>query len=61
MFSALRNFKAVEDGVVTVDWVVLAAAITWLCLGALQTAQGGVDNLASALEQGISVKSAEDK
>lgn len=56
MFSALKMFLAEEDGAVTVDWVVTAAAVTWLCLGALETAKGGVDNLASALEQGISVK-----
>lgn len=61
MFSALQKFIAEEDGAVTVDWVVMAAAVTWLCLGALQTAQGGINNLASALEQGISVKSVEDQ
>lgn len=60
MFSVLKNFIADEDGAVTVDWVVTAAAVTWLCLGALQTAQNGVDNVASALEQGISVKYNED-
>ncbi|MGK7652936.1 MULTISPECIES: hypothetical protein [unclassified Roseovarius] len=56
MFSALNTFIAEEDGAVTVDWVVTTAAVTWLCLGAIETAKGGVDNLASALEQGISVK-----
>ncbi|QFT92992.1 hypothetical protein FIU86_09060 [Roseovarius sp. THAF9] len=61
MFSAFQKFIAEEDGAVTVDWVVMAAAITWLCLGALQSAQSGVDNLASGLEQGISLKYKEDK
>lgn len=60
MFSVLQKFFAKEDGAVTVDWIVLGAAITWLCLGALQNAQGGVNNLAAALEQGISVNYNED-
>ena len=60
MFPSLKTFIAEEDGVVTVEFVVTAAAITWLCLGAISTVQGGVDNLAAALEQGISVKAVEE-
>ncbi len=57
MFSALKSFLRREDGAVTVDYMVMCAAITVLCLGALQNVQGGVGNLAHALEQGISTKS----
>lgn len=59
MFSALKKFCAEDDGVVTVEWVVIAAAITWLSLAAISSAQSGVNNLAKGLEQGISVKASE--
>lgn len=59
MFSALKNFFAKADGAVTVDWVVICAAITVLCLTAIDHAKGGVDNLAAALEQGISTTAVE--
>ncbi|QFT80956.1 hypothetical protein FIU89_10075 [Roseovarius sp. THAF27] len=60
MFSVFKTFCAEEDGVVTVEWMVIAAAITWMCLGAITYAQSGVNNLARALEQGISVKSTQE-
>ncbi len=33
MIDALRKFHATEDGAVTVDWVVLTAAIVGISLG----------------------------
>lgn len=57
MFSKLKTFFAKEDGAVTVDWVVLTAAIVGLGIQGVGAVQAGVDNLAHALEQGISTKS----
>jgi len=57
MFSKIKKFSAEEAGAVAVEWMVLSAAFVGLCVGAIDTVHGGVNNLASALEQGISTKS----
>jgi len=41
----LKNFKLDEDGAVTVDWVVLTAAVVALAISAFFGIQGGVDFL----------------
>ena len=43
--SALKNFILAEDGAVTVDWVVLPAALVGLGLAVLAVVSGGVENL----------------
>ena len=57
MFFKLTRFAAQEDGAVTVDWIVLSAAIVGLGLQGVGTVQAGVNNLAQALGQGISTTS----
>ncbi|MFN3209599.1 MAG: hypothetical protein ACE369_11495 [Roseovarius sp.] len=60
MLAALKEFATRQDGAVTVDWIVVCAAVTMLCLTAIDKAHGSVGNLAAGLEQGISRKAVED-
>ncbi len=61
MFKLAKNFKNDESGAVTVDWVVLTAAIVGLGIAVLATVSGGVQNLSGDINkqlsgQGISTK-----
>lgn len=40
MWNKIKNFRASEDGAVTVDWVVLTAAIVVLAGGVILTING---------------------
>lgn len=47
MYDITNNFFRDEDGAVTVDWVVLTAAVVLLAgvsISALQSASGGLGN-----------------
>ena len=47
MLKKIQNFMRKEDGAVTVDWVVLTAAVVALAgvaFTSLQTASGGLGN-----------------
>ncbi len=59
MFKVLRNFAASETGAVTVDWVVLTAAIVGLGIAVIATVEGGVnglgDKIAGAIGTSITV------
>jgi Flp pilus assembly pilin Flp len=46
MLNFIKNFRADEDGAVTVDWVVLTAAIVGLGIAVLTSVSGGATNLA---------------
>jgi len=46
MLNFIKNFRADEDGAVTVDWVVLTAAIVGLGIAVLASVSGGATNLA---------------
>ncbi len=46
MLNFIKNFRADEDGAVTVDWVVLTAAIVGLGIAVLASVSGGAQNLA---------------
>ena len=54
MLNLLKNFARKEDGAVTVDWVVLTAAVVALAgvaITSLQTASGGLgENVGGYLE-----------
>ncbi len=43
----LKNFWRAEDGAITVDWVVLSAAITGLGVATSAVVSGGMSNLSS--------------
>jgi Flp pilus assembly pilin Flp len=45
MLHFISNFANCEDGAVTVDWVVLTAAIIGLPIIAYQTILGGTENI----------------
>ncbi|TYB82969.1 Flp family type IVb pilin [Maritimibacter fusiformis] len=46
MMNLINNFRRDEDGAVTVDWVVLTAAIVGLGIAILTTVQTGTQTLA---------------
>ena len=46
MLNFIKNFRADEDGAVTVDWVVLTAAIVGLGIAVLTSVSGGAQDLA---------------
>lgn len=47
MLNFIKNFRADEDGAVTVDWVVLTAAIVGLAIAIFTTMFGNVEALAT--------------
>lgn len=51
-----KKFRKEEEGAVTVDWVVLTAAVVGLGVGAVSIIQGGVDSLAGTISSGVSTK-----
>ena len=46
MLDFIKNFRADEDGAVTVDWVVLTAAIVGLGIAVLSSVRGGATTMA---------------
>lgn len=42
----IKSFVADEDGAVTVDWVVMTAALVGLCVAVLTSVAGGPANIA---------------
>ncbi|TNC70941.1 Flp family type IVb pilin [Rubellimicrobium roseum] len=62
MLNFIKNFRADEDGAVTVDWVVLTAAVVGLGIVVLnsisENAKGTADNIATAVgEAGTNIQS----
>ncbi|PVA10389.1 hypothetical protein DC366_09135 [Pelagivirga sediminicola] len=53
MINFIKNFRADEDGAVTVDWVVLTAAVVGLGIAGVAAVRGGVNNLAGEIESGL--------
>ncbi|SLN49566.1 Flp family type IVb pilin [Pseudooctadecabacter jejudonensis] len=55
MLNFIKNFRNDEDGAVTVDWVVLTAAIVGLGIAVLSSVSGGTtalgDKISSQLSQ----------
>jgi len=50
MINFMKNFVKEEDGAVTVDWVVLTAAVVGLGVAGVATVQGGITGLADKVE-----------
>ncbi|MEL7380204.1 MAG: hypothetical protein AAFN09_08800 [Pseudomonadota bacterium] len=46
--NAIKTFLAAEDGAVTVDWVVLTAALVGLGLAVLAVVSDGVNSVSNA-------------
>lgn len=57
LIAKIKTFTADESGAVTVDWVVLTAAIVGLGIAVVASVRGGVEDLgtsiSSALDAGI--------
>ncbi|MEM9435989.1 MAG: hypothetical protein AAGA15_03030 [Pseudomonadota bacterium] len=54
MLNFFNKFRRDEDGAVTVDWVVLTAAIVGLGIAILTTVSGGVSNLSADIDDKLS-------
>ena len=53
LFNLIKNFRNDEDGAVTVDWVVLTAAIVGLGIVVMNTVGGGITKSATALTSNL--------
>jgi Flp pilus assembly pilin Flp len=49
LFKLAKNFKNDESGAVTVDWVVLTAALVGLGLAVITVVAGGLNTAATAI------------
>lgn len=52
MIKFIKKFRKDEEGAVTVDWVVLTAAVVGLGVAGVSTVSGGVNGLASKIVTG---------
>jgi len=53
MMNFIKNFRNDENGAVTVDWVVLTAAVVGLAIAAFALIDTGVTNLSTSLAADI--------
>ncbi len=53
LLNIFKNFKNDESGAVTVDWVVLTAAIVGLGLVVMTTVGGGIEGLSNKVAADI--------
>lgn len=53
LFKLFTNFKKDEDGAVTVDWVVLTAALVGLGLLVIAAIRPGLDAAATSINDGL--------
>ncbi|MBF9043255.1 hypothetical protein HKCCE4037_07960 [Rhodobacterales bacterium HKCCE4037] len=51
--TMIQNFAKSESGAVTVDWVVLTAALVGLGLAVMAVVSGGVENLSNDIGQSL--------
>ena len=56
LFKLAQNFKRDEDGAVTVDWVVLTAAIVGLGIAVLTSVSGGTTGLADKISSNLAAQ-----
>jgi Flp pilus assembly pilin Flp len=54
LYELIKRFHADESGAVTVDWVVLTAAIVGLGIAVLSTVKTGVDTMAGNISDSLS-------
>ncbi|WP_245243111.1 hypothetical protein [Pararhodobacter sp. SW119] len=53
MFELIKNFSNDQSGAVTVDWVVLTAAIVGLGIAVIAAVSGGVRGLGSGIQTSL--------
>ncbi len=56
LLNIFKNFKNDESGAVTVDWVVLTAAIVGLGLVVMTTVGDGIDSLGATVATDLGAK-----
>ncbi len=56
-FKLAKKFHEAEDGAVTVDWVVLTAAVVGLGIAALAAVKGGMKQLTGNINSQLSAQS----
>ncbi len=54
LFKLAKNFKNDESGAVTVDWVVLTAALVGLGLAVIAVVSGGLNTAANSINTSLS-------
>jgi Flp pilus assembly pilin Flp len=54
LLNIFKNFKSDESGAVTVDWVVLTAAIVGLGMVVMTTVGGGIETLSDNIAADVS-------
>jgi hypothetical protein len=54
LFKLAKKFHNEEDGAVTVDWVVLTAAVVGLGVAALAAVRGGTEQLTTTINDYLS-------
>lgn len=59
LFKMTRKFRKDEEGAVTVDWVVLTAAIVGMGVAVMATVKGGTTSVATKISQGLGAVSVE--
>ena len=52
-FANIKTFAADESGAVTVDWVVLTAAIVGLGIAVVASVRGGTDSVAEQIQESL--------
>ena len=52
-FANIKNFAADESGAVTVDWVVLTAAIVGLGIAIVLSVRQGAESVAGEIERSL--------
>jgi len=57
MLNFIKTFRADEDGAVTVDWVVLTAAIVGLGIAVMASVGQGTTALGSKISSGLAAQS----
>jgi Flp pilus assembly pilin Flp len=53
MTNMIQNFAKSESGAVTVDWVVLTAALVGLGLAVMAVVSGGVEDLSTGISDAL--------
>ena len=56
LFNLIKSFRKDEDGAVTVDWVVLTAAIVGLGIAVLAAVSSGVEDLSGDISNQLSAQ-----
>lgn len=54
MIKFFKNFRKDEDGAVTVDWVVLTAAVVTLAIAGITATRTGVMSASDTINSGMS-------